>query len=58
MTNYTTFTKKIRAANTLSDIERLDTSLTRLYDAGIFTPNEFGRLDLLILVRSIEIEEE
>jgi hypothetical protein len=58
MTNYTSFTKRIRAANTLSDIMALDTSLTRLYDAGIFTPKELGRLDLLILQRIIEIEEE
>lgn len=49
MSNYTAFTARIRRAKTRQDIVRLHTSLTRLYDAGIFNASQMGRLDQLIV---------
>lgn len=45
MTNYRAFNNRIRNSNTLDDLAHLESSLKRLWDNGIFTENEFKRLD-------------
>jgi len=48
-TNYTSFKTRINKATTLQDLDRLDISLDRLWNAGVFTQAEFIRLDSAIL---------
>jgi hypothetical protein len=49
VTNYTSFKTRINKATTLQDLDRLDISLGRLWNAGIFTQSEFISLDSAIL---------
>lgn len=48
-TNYTSFIKRIKAADSEEKLKRLEVSLDRLYNAGIFSLAEFKRLDDKIL---------
>jgi hypothetical protein len=57
MTNYASMAARIRKAASASDISKLEISLVRLYNAGVFTPNELGRLDSLVMDRYAQIEE-
>jgi len=50
------FASRIRKAETLETLKNLDSSLDRLYNAGIFTPNQLMSLDLLIVDKKIELE--
>ena len=57
MSSYKAFASRIRKAETLETLEHLDRSLDRLYNiAGVFTPNQLKRLDLLIVDKKIELE--
>jgi hypothetical protein len=49
MTNYASMAKRIRSCKTLADLDRIEKSLTRIYNAGVFSENEFMRLDCLIM---------
>lgn len=55
MTNYATFTARIRKAKTIADCDKLDRSAQNLYEAGAFTVNEYGRIDGLIVDRRIAL---
>jgi hypothetical protein len=55
-TNYKTMTNRVRKAWTTEDIKKLEISLDRLYKAGIFTPNEYMRIDNLIMRKLYQIE--
>ena len=57
MTNYAAMKARIDRADSLADCSKLETSLDRLYLAGVFTPNELGRLDSLIMKRNAKIKE-
>lgn len=57
MSNYTEFAARIRRAKTKQDIVRLHISLTRLYDAGIFSVAQMGRLDQLIVDKENNMEQ-
>jgi len=48
-TNYASFIKRIKAADSQEKLKQLEVSLDRLYDAGIFSLAEFKRLDNKIL---------
>jgi len=54
-TNYKTMTNRVRKAKTAEDIKNIETSLDRLYNAGIFTPNEYMRIDKLIMWKLYQI---
>ena len=58
MTNYASMIKRIRAAPTLEDIKKIETSVVRLYEAGIFTDREFWGLDENVLLCRVRIESE
>tara|TARA_B110000908_G_C10213521_1_gene431531 strand:- start:1240 stop:1503 length:264 start_codon:yes stop_codon:yes gene_type:complete len=58
MTSYASMIKRIRAATTLGDIKRIETSVVRLYEAGIFTDEEFYELTDKVLVCRVRIESE
>lgn len=47
--NYKTFIDRIEAADSEEKLKRLEVSLDRLYNAGIFSLAEFKRLDDKIL---------
>jgi len=49
VTDYISFKTRINKAKTQQDLDRLDISLDRLWNAGIFTQSEFIRLDSAIL---------
>ena len=51
MTNYQTALRRIANAKTTTDLQIVEAGLTRVYDAGFFTENEFMRLDGKILDR-------
>jgi len=51
MTNYQTALRRIANAKTTTDLQKVEAGLTRVYDAGFFTENEFMRLDGKILDR-------
>ena len=57
MTNYKTMTKRINNAITISDLKRLDKSLDRLFEAGVFSIIEFNRLYDKILKRGFKLKE-
>ena len=57
MTNYELMEARIRKAKTRAYIDRLESSLDRLYFAGVFTPNELGRLDSLLMDTKAKIKE-
>ncbi len=57
MTNYATMAARIRKAESKADLARLESSLTRLYNAGVFTPNELGRLDFLLMDTNAKMKE-
>jgi len=49
VSDYITFKKRINKATTQHELDRLDISLDRLWNAGVFTQSEFIRLDSAIL---------
>ena len=55
-TNYASMTARINKATTLESIEKLDKSLDRLYNAGIFTVSELQRLDAKLCDKLIALE--
>ena len=55
-TDYKTMTNRVRKAWTTEDIKKIEISLDRLYNAGIFTPNEYMRIDNLIMRKLYQIE--
>lgn len=55
MTNYQSFIGRIEKENTYDGLKKLETSLDRLYDAGIFSVSEFKRLDTKILNKLVDM---
>lgn len=54
---FRTMSSRIKRAETLSDILKLERSLDRCWVAGFFTASEFARLDEMILRRKISWED-
>lgn len=50
---YKAFNNRINEAFSMAALQRLERSLSRLFDNGIFTPAQFTRLDLKIMDRMI-----
>lgn len=57
MTNYKSFVYRIKEAQSNHDLKALEKSLDRLFNAGIFTVNEYSRLDNLIMIKFYKIEK-
>ena len=58
MTNCASMIKRTRAAAILEDIKKIETSAVRLYEAGIFTDEEFYGLDDKLMDCRVRIESE
>ena len=56
MGNFATMAKRIRNCRTRDDFVKAEQSLMRLYDACVFSANEFARLDGIMVDRMIEME--
>jgi len=54
--NYKLMIERIKAANTVEVLSRLEKSCVRLYDAGIFNEKELSRLDVKIMEKIALIE--
>ena len=48
--------KRIKAASTLSDLVKLETSLDRCWNAGCFSKGEFVVLDCMIIQRKMRFD--
>ena len=58
MTNVNAFKARIAKAQTASDFDKLDTSLERLYNNGIFTASELGALDVILMEQRVALLEK
>ena len=56
MTTYTHLAARIKLVKTRSNIDRLEKSMKRLYDAGFLTPSQLKRLDTLLMERNATLE--
>jgi len=55
MTNYKAMAQRINKAETMEEIRKLERSLDRLYNAGVFTVKEFAKLDGKMVDKSTEM---
>jgi uncharacterized protein YqgQ len=55
--NIKAFKARIARASTPSDFDKLEASLTRLYENGIFSVQQFSALDILLIDTRIEKEQ-
>jgi len=53
MNNYQSAIKRINNAKTENSLQKVESGITRVYNAGFFTENEFMRLDGKILNKKI-----
>jgi len=53
--DYMLVSAKIKKAKVLKDLDSIEKTLCRVYDVGGITPNEFKRLDAMIVIRKIKI---
>ena len=51
--NYQSALKRIKNAKTENALQKVEAGITRVYNAGFFTENEFMRLDGKILNKKI-----
>lgn len=57
MSDYKTAKNRLNKAKTKLDLERLDKSLARIYDAGVFTESEYQKLTVSVMVKMAKIGE-
>lgn len=57
MINYKAMTERIQKVKTLADAQKIGPSLDRLYNAGLFTPNELQKLDIMLTDKQIELQK-
>lgn len=55
MTNYQTMTQRINKADTLAALDKVEASLDRIFNNGVFTINEYAKLDAKIVDKRINI---
>ena len=56
MSDYQTMAQRIRSSTSSAMLDQCDKSLDRLWNNGIFTTNEFQRLDSLVIDMRIKLE--
>ena len=49
--------ERLKKANTIEELKRLDHSFGRIFDAGFFTVDEYSKLDLKLIHKQFDIEE-
>jgi len=47
---------KIKTAKTVEQLSKVEVWLEKMYNAGVFTPSEFGRLDDKLVDHSLKLE--
>ena len=47
---------KIKTAKTVEQLDKVEVWLEKMYNAGVFTPNEFHRLDCKLVDHSLKLE--
>jgi len=50
---YKAFNNRINEAQTTEQFQRLEKSLARLFDNGIFTPEQYTRLDIKLMDKGL-----
>ena len=55
--NYQSALERIKSASSVEALRKLDKSLVRLWEVGIFTESEFSRLDRRLVDRMIAMED-
>jgi ribosomal protein S20 len=56
MSNYQTMAQRINTADTLEALNKVEASLDRIFNNGIFTVNEYSKLDSKIVDKQVAIE--
>jgi ribosomal protein S20 len=56
MTNYQAMVQRINQANTVEALAKVESSLDRIFNSGIFTVNQYSKLDSKIVDKQIAIE--
>lgn len=56
MTNYQAMVQRINQANTVEALAKVELSLDRIFNSGIFTVNQYSKLDSKIVDKQIAIE--
>jgi len=56
MSDYQTMAQRINKADTLAALAKVESSLDRIFNAGIFTVNEYSKLDSKIVDKQVAIE--
>lgn len=56
MTNYQAMVQRINQANTIETLAKVESSLDRIFNSGIFTVNQYSKLDSKIVDKQIAIE--
>mgnify|MGYP003628052087 FL=1 len=47
---------KIKTAKTVEQLSKVEVWLEKMYNAGVFTPSEFRRLDCKLVDHSLKLE--
>jgi hypothetical protein len=55
-TNFKSLSDKIRKAKTVKELQHLDMVSTNLYDLGLLTVSQLGRLDTTFIERKAEVQ--
>jgi hypothetical protein len=55
--NYQSALERIKSASSVEALRKLDKSLVRLWEAGVFTESEFSRLDRRLVDRITAMED-
>ena len=53
---FQTLMQRVKAAGDVPTLHKLETTATRVYDAGCLTPSELSRIYDRILVKTVKIE--
>ena len=56
MNDYQYSLSKIKTAKTVEQLDNVELWLEKMYNAGVFTPSEFRRLDCKLVDRFLQLE--
>ena len=56
MNNYESALRRINKAKTIKELQKVETGISRVHDAGFFTDHQFMRLDENIVDQYIRFE--
>lgn len=58
MTDFQYALHRLRRADSIEALNKLETSLERLYNNGVFTPTEYRLLDIRLVDKLIKLENQ